>query len=88
MTLNGWGQFLLYFGVLLVLMRPVGVYMARLFSDELRFLRPIERVLYRLCGIDATAEMNWREYTIAMLMFNTVKAAKMRRAGLQRVREN
>jgi K+-transporting ATPase ATPase A chain len=69
MTLNGWVQFLIYFLVLLLCMRPVGIYMVRLFNGEVRFLRPIENVIYRLCGVQSETEMDWREYSVAMLLF-------------------
>ena len=69
MTLNGWVQFLIYFLVLLLCMRPVGIYMVRLFNGQVRFLRPVENVIYRLCGIKSETEMDWREYTVAMLLF-------------------
>jgi potassium-transporting ATPase potassium-binding subunit len=76
MTANGWVQFLLYFAVLVLLMRPLGVYMARVFEGQGTFLdpvlKPIERLLYRLSGVEADAEMNWREYTAAMLLFSFV----------------
>jgi K+-transporting ATPase ATPase A chain len=72
MTLNGWLQFAAYFAVLLLCMKPVGVYMARLFQGEIRFLRPIENAIYRLCGTDPDKEMDWRDYTIAMLLFSFV----------------
>jgi K+-transporting ATPase ATPase A chain len=69
MTLNGWVQFLIYFLVLLLCMRPVGIYMVRLFNGEVRFLRPLENVIYRLGGVQSETEMDWREYTVAMLLF-------------------
>ncbi len=72
MTLNGWLQFLVFFAVLLACMRPVGIYMARIFSGEIRFLRPLEDLIYRVCGIHSQEEMNWREYTVAMLLFSFV----------------
>ncbi len=76
MTANGWLQFLLFAVVLVVLMQPLGLYMARVFEGERTFLdrvlKPIERLIYRLCGIKAEAEMNWREYTAAMLLFSFV----------------
>ncbi|HEY2470490.1 MAG TPA: potassium-transporting ATPase subunit KdpA [Terracidiphilus sp.] len=72
MTLNGWIQFLVYFVVLLLLMRPVGIYMYRLFNGEIRFLRPIENAIYRLCGVRADEEMNWRQYSAAMLIFSFI----------------
>jgi len=72
MTLNGWVQFLIYFVVLLLCMRPVGIYMARVFSGQTKFLRPVENVIYRLCGVRSEEEMNWREYAVAMLLFSFV----------------
>ncbi|HZD50724.1 MAG TPA: potassium-transporting ATPase subunit KdpA [Silvibacterium sp.] len=76
MTANGWLQFLLYFAVLVLLMRPLGIYMARVFEGQSTFadpvLRPVERLLYRLCGVKADEEMNWREYAAAMLLFSFV----------------
>src|SRR5271170_654627 len=76
MTGNGWLQFLLFFAVLVLLMRPLGIYMARVFAGEKTFLdpvlKPVERLLYRLCAVKADQEMNWREYTAAMLLFSLV----------------
>ena len=64
MTANGWLQFVAFFGVLLVLMRPLGLYIARVVEGEKTFLdpvlRPIERLLYRACGIRANQEMSWQ----------------------------
>jgi potassium-transporting ATPase potassium-binding subunit len=74
MTANGWLQFLVFFGVLLLLMRPLGLYIARVVEGEKTFLdpvlRPVERVFYRLCGIDAGKEMSWQHYSVAMLLFS------------------
>jgi potassium-transporting ATPase potassium-binding subunit len=79
MTANGWLQFLLFFAVLLLLMRPLGIYMARVFEGQRTFLdpalKPAERLLYWLCGVKADTEMNWREYTAAMLLFSLVSLA-------------
>jgi K+-transporting ATPase ATPase A chain len=54
----------------------VGAYLARVFEGERTWLdpvlRPIERIIYRLCGVNATEEMNWREYAFAMLGFSAV----------------
>ncbi|HVZ84113.1 MAG TPA: potassium-transporting ATPase subunit KdpA [Terracidiphilus sp.] len=76
MTANGWLQFALYCVVLLLTVRPVGLYMARVLEGEHTWLdplvRPIERLLYRLCGICPDREMNWREYAFAMLGFSAV----------------
>ena len=72
MTANGWLQFLILFLVLLVCMRPLGIYMAEVFSGEVKFLRPVENAIYRVCGIYADEEMTWQQYTVAMLLFSFV----------------
>lgn len=67
-------QFLLYLGLLLALAWPLGLYMARVYSGERTFLDrllgPLERLIYRLTGVEAEKEMNWREYAVAVLVFN------------------
>ncbi len=74
MTMNGLLQFLLYFLVLLTVTKPLGVFMAKVFSGERTFLgkilRPVERLIYRLCRVDEAREQTWVTYTAAMLMFN------------------
>ncbi len=76
MTANGWLQFAFFFGVMLLLMRPLGVYIARVVEGQKTFLdpllRPVERLLYRSCGIDPDREMSWQGYTVAMLLFSLV----------------
>lgn len=69
---------LLYIGVflaiLLLLTKPLGSYMARVFQGERTFLTPVlgpvERLCYRACGVDPTAEQGWKTYTAAILLFN------------------
>ena len=74
MTANGWFQIGLFFVVLLAVTKPLGVFMARVFAGEKTFLdpvlRPVERLIYRTTGIDEKREMDWKEYTIAMLLFS------------------
>jgi len=74
MTANGYLQIGFYVVVLLVLAKPLGAYMARIYSGEPAFLNrigaPIERALYRISGVDADREMRWTQYAIAMLVFN------------------
>ena len=74
MSLNGWIQIALYFVVLTALAVPLGRYMAQVFGGERTFLapvlRPVERGLYRLAGVDETREQTWITYTVAMLLFN------------------
>jgi potassium-transporting ATPase potassium-binding subunit len=76
MTANGWLQFVLYFGVLVVLMRPLGLYIARVVEGQKTFLdpvlRPIERTFYKICGVRADQEMDWKQYGAAMLIFSLV----------------
>ena len=74
MTLTGAAQIALYLAVLVLLVKPLGAFMARVFQGEHTFLdpviRPVERLIYRLAGIDANEEMDWKENAIAMLLFN------------------
>jgi K+-transporting ATPase ATPase A chain len=74
MTANGLLQVVLYFGVLMLLIKPLGLYMARVFNGERTFLdpvlRPVERLIYRLSGVDPGQEQHWTTYTAAMLIFN------------------
>ena len=74
MTANGWLQFLLFSGILLVLVKPLGIYIAKVLEGERtpldRVLRPIERLIYRIGGVDAEKEMTWREYGGALLGFS------------------
>ena len=74
MTANGWLQFAIFSIVLLVTVRPVGAYIGRVLEGERTWLdpvlRPFERLIYRLCGVNAEAEMSWRQYAGAMLGFS------------------
>jgi K+-transporting ATPase ATPase A chain len=76
MTVNGWLQFAVYSIILLATVRPVGIYMARVFEGERTWLDPVlgplERLIYKLSGVKADKEMNWREYAFAMLGFSAV----------------
>jgi K+-transporting ATPase ATPase A chain len=76
MTANGWVQILLFLALILVMTKPLGVFMARVFNRERTFLdpiaRPVERLLYRVTGVDENHEMRWTEYAVAMLMFSGV----------------
>ena len=74
MTSNGWLQIAVFFGLVLALAKPMGLYMARVYEGEKTWLDPvlgpIERLLYKLTGVDAKAEMRWTEYGLAMLIFS------------------
>jgi len=70
MTGNGILQPVIYVAVLLLLAWPLGLYMARVYRGELAWLRPVERGLYRLCGVKPDEDMPWTRYAFAMLAFN------------------
>jgi len=74
MTANGYLQLVFYVVVLIGLAKPLGAYMARVYEGQPALLNtlgaPIERVLYRVCGIDPTREMRWTEYAVAAMAFN------------------
>src|SRR5215475_8145237 len=76
MTLNGWLQILLFLVLVLLVTKPMGVFMTRVFNREKTFLdpvmRPVERLIYRVTGVDENHEMRWTEYAIAMLLFSIV----------------
>ena len=76
MTLNGWLQILVFLGLIFAVTKPLGVFMTRVFSGERTFLdpvlRPIERLLYRVTGVDEAHEMRWTEYATAMLVFSAM----------------
>ncbi|SPE19176.1 potassium translocating ATPase, subunit A [Candidatus Sulfotelmatomonas gaucii] len=74
MSFNGWLQFAVYSVVLFLLVRPVGTYLAHVLEGERTWLapvlRPFERLIYKLCGVQADKEMNWRQYAYAALGFS------------------
>lgn len=74
MTANGWFQILFFLVLIFLVTKPVGIFMARVFNREKTFmdpvLRPIERLLYRVSGVDEDHEMRWTEYAISMLLFS------------------
>jgi K+-transporting ATPase ATPase A chain len=74
MTLNGWIQILIFCGIVILLVKPLGAYMTRVFSGERTLLAPlfspIERGLYRLSGTSEKDEQHWTSYVFALLLFN------------------
>ena len=69
MTGVGWIQIGLFCLAVTVCVKPLGLYMAKVFAGEWAFLAPVERVIWRLCGI-RNEEQRWTQYTIAMLVFS------------------
>ena len=74
MTLNGWIQILIFCGIVILLVKPLGAYMTRVFNGERTLLSPllvpIERGLYRLAGTHEKEEQHWTSYAFALLLFN------------------
>jgi K+-transporting ATPase ATPase A chain len=76
MSGNGWFQIFLFLGVVVLLTKPLGIFLYRVYERKPTFLdpvlRPIERLIYRVCGIDDTKETDWKSYGISMLLFSGV----------------
>ncbi len=76
MTANGWFQIGLYVLVLFLITKPIGIFLTRVFERQKTFLdpllRPVERLIYRVCGVDENKEMRWMEYGTTMLVFSAV----------------
>jgi len=87
MTSNGLTQIVLYCGLVLLLVKPLGGYLKRVFDGERTWLdpalRPLERGVYCLCGVDPGREQHWTAYAIGMLVFNFSGMALL--YGLQRL---
>ena len=69
-------QLVAFFLIVAVVSVPLGLYMARVFSNERTFLdpvlSPIERLIYRICGINPAVEMGWAGYAVSMLAFSLI----------------
>jgi K+-transporting ATPase ATPase A chain len=77
MTGQGWLQIVLFLGVVLLLVKPLGTYMARVFEGKRilgidRALGPVERLIYKVGGIDRKKDMGWKRYVASVLMFSLV----------------
>jgi len=76
MTANGWLQILFFFALILLVTKPLGVFMAHVFNREKTFLdpllRPVERLVYKLTRVNEEREMRWTEYAVTMLLFSAV----------------
>jgi len=87
MTLNGWLQIFLFLFLVFLVTKPVGIFMTRVFNREKTFmdplLRPLERLLYRVTGVDENHEMRWTEYAVSMLLFSLVSMIVL--YGLERL---
>jgi len=77
MQASGWIQFALYIVALALITKPMGLYLLHVLDANGRtwldpVVRPLERVTYRLMGVDSSKEHNWKQYTLAMLLFSLV----------------
>ncbi|WP_310599182.1 potassium-transporting ATPase subunit KdpA [Desulfobulbus sp.] len=81
MDLLAWLQTGLLFGVLLLAIKPLGAYMAKVYGGQRTLLSPLlipcEQLLYRVGGVDADEEMGWQQYAVAMLLFNLAGLAML-----------
>jgi K+-transporting ATPase ATPase A chain len=76
MTANGYLQLVFYVVVLVALAKPLGTYMARIYEGQPALLNrigaPVEKLIYRLCGVDPAQDMRWTQYAVAALVFNAL----------------
>ena len=76
MTGNGWFQIFIFLGLVLLVTKPLGLFLYRVYERKSTFLdpilRPVERLIYRVCNIDENKEQDWKAYGIAMLFYSGV----------------
>ncbi|MDE3229981.1 MAG: potassium-transporting ATPase subunit KdpA, partial [Chloroflexota bacterium] len=80
-TFNGVAQIVVYFLLLLLITKPLGLYLYAVFEGQRTWLtpvlRPVERALYAISGVDATREQDWKVYTVAMLLFEVISTVPL-----------
>jgi K+-transporting ATPase ATPase A chain len=69
-TANGWLQILFFSLCILAIAKPLGIYLVRVFDGSVRWLRPVERIIYRACGVDPDEDQHWTRAPSAMLLFS------------------
>ncbi len=72
MTASGWFQILFFSVVVLLVTKPMGIYIVRVYDGSMRWLAPVERAIYRVCGIDPEEDQYWTRYAAALLLFSAV----------------
>src|SRR5260221_450960 len=72
MTANGWFQILFFSVAVLAVTKPMGAYLVRVFDGSMRWLAPVERVIYRVSGVDPDEDQHWTVYAAALLMFSAL----------------
>ena len=75
-TLSSWLQILIFFAVLLLCAKPLGIHIAKVYSGQRNFcsfaFKWLETLIYKVCAIDAKKEMNWKEYNFSVLIFSLI----------------
>jgi K+-transporting ATPase ATPase A chain len=72
MTINGWVQISFYCVLLLLITKPLGIYVLKVYDGSFHWLRPVERLLYRVSGVDENEDQHWKQYAGALLVFSAV----------------
>ena len=80
MRSTDWVQFALFLGLLALITKPLGIYLTQVLDANGRtwldpVIKPVERVTYRLMGVEPSREHDWKQYTLAMLLFSLVGVA-------------
>jgi potassium-transporting ATPase potassium-binding subunit len=70
MNVNGWAQILFFCVCVLAAAKPLGLYLIRVYDGSMQWLAPVERAIYRLCGVDPKEEQHWTRYAAGMLLFS------------------
>jgi len=70
MTVNGWAQILFYCACVLLVTKPLGIYLVKVYDGSVGWLRPVERAIYRVSGVDPDEDQHWTRYAAAMLIFS------------------
>lgn len=70
MTLNGWMQIAFYALCVLAVARPLGLYLVKVFGGSVGWLRPLERAIDRVSGVDPNEDQHWTRYAAAILLFS------------------
>src|SRR6185295_8716140 len=72
MTANGWLQIAFFIVAILLVTKPLGLYLVAVYEGRVRWLAPVERLLYRAAGIDPAHEQHWTAYAAGMLAFSAM----------------
>ena len=70
MTTNGWLQIAFFSACVMLVAKPLGIYLVRVYDGSLRWLAPVERAIYRIAGIDPNEDQHWTRYAAGVLLFS------------------